>query len=39
MKQNLSAPTAELASKLTEMQLLVDGTVSATRRIPPTFAR
>ena len=33
MKQNLSAPTAELASKLTEMQLLVDGTVSATRRI------
>ena len=33
MKQNLSAPTAELASKLTEMQLLVDGTVAATRRI------
>ena len=33
MKQNLSAPTSELAGKLTEMQLLVDGTVSATRRI------
>jgi PAS domain S-box-containing protein len=33
MKQNLSAPTAELASKLTEMQVLVDGTVAATRRI------
>ena len=33
MKQNLHAPTAELASKLTEMQLLVDGTVAATRRI------
>ena len=33
MKQNLSAPTSELAGKLTEMQLLVDGTVAATRRI------
>jgi PAS domain S-box-containing protein len=33
MKQNLSAPTAQLAGKLTEMQLLVDGTVAATRRI------
>jgi signal transduction histidine kinase len=33
MKQNLSAPTAELAGKLTEMQLLLDGTVAATRRI------
>jgi PAS domain S-box-containing protein len=33
MKQNLSAPTSVLAGKLTEMQLLVDGTVSATRRI------
>jgi hypothetical protein len=33
MKQNLSAAKAELAGKLTEMQLLLDGTVSATRRI------
>ena len=33
MKQNLGAPAAELAGKLTEMQLLLDGTVSATRRI------
>jgi PAS domain S-box-containing protein len=33
MKQNLSASAAELAGKLTEMQLLLDGTVAATRRI------
>ena len=33
MKQNLSAPTAELAGKLTEMQQLVDSTVMATRRL------
>jgi PAS domain S-box-containing protein len=33
MKQNLSAPTSELADKLTEMQLLVDGRGAATRRI------
>ena len=33
MKQNLSAPAGDLAGKLTEMQLLLDGTVAATRRI------
>jgi len=33
MKQNLSASAAELAGKLTEMQMLLDGTVAATRRI------
>jgi PAS domain S-box-containing protein len=33
LKQNLAAAPAELAGKLTEMQLLLDGTVAATRRI------
>ena len=33
LKQNLGAPGPDLAGKLTEMQLLLDGTVAATRRI------
>ena len=33
LKQNLHAPSGDLAGKLTDMQLLVDGTVAATRRI------
>ena len=33
LKQNLAAPSGDLAGKLTEMQLLLDGTVAATRRI------
>lgn len=33
LRENLSGPREELAAKLTEMQVLLDGTVAATRRI------
>ena len=33
LRQNLTAQSGELAGKLSEMQLLLDGTVAATRRI------